>query len=448
MNRLFKAAEDKTRSKPEARYLVQSIRLEETDPPEILSKLSYAITAILGLLVIWAGFTQIDEVARSEGKVVPSSNLQAVQHLEGGIVSEILVRDGELVEADQIILRLSPVQTKAQLDQIIVRRAALVLSIARHRAIAEGMDPSFDDVLKGFGTLKADQIELYESEINSQETQRLVLLRQNDQKSGEIKRLENQVILQKEEALLLDKEVKMRRDLFERGLSTRDGVFAIERQASKAASSLKDSQDRLQVALESSAESRKRIEEFDSNNRTGALTLMGELTQQLNEVEETLKSLQDKTNRLEVRAPTAGIVKGLSVTAINAVVKPGENLLELVPTGENMIVEAKLSPLDIGHVRVGQDVDVRVTAYDFSTYGALKGSIEKISASTFQSEDGAPYYKATVALNKHYLGGNPEQNLILPGMVVQANVITGSKSLLDYLLKPVNRGFGKSFQER
>lgn len=438
----------KEKALPQARYLAQSIRLEETEPPGILSKLAYSASALLALLVMWAAFTQIDEVARSEGKVVPRGNIQAIQHFEGGIVSQILVTDGEIVEAGQTILRLSPIQTRAQLDQTVARRAALVLSIERNRAIAEGREPSFSTVLEGFNPLSADQEELYLSEIKSNETQRLVLERQHTQKTGEVSRLTNQVVLMKAEAKLLEEELVMRRDLFKRGLSTRDGVFAIERQASRAATDLKDSQGRLQVAGEGAGEARKRIDEFDQNLRTSSLTLVGDLTQQLSDVEETLKSLRDIKNRLEVTAPVDGIIKGLTVNAINAVVRPGETLLELVPTGEDVVVEARLSPLDIGHVQIGQSVDVRVTAFDFSAYGAIKGTVEKLSASTFQADDGTPYYKATVALERHYLGDDPEQNRILPGMVVQANVITGSKSLLDYLMKPINRGFARSFQER
>lgn len=433
---------------PQARYLAQSIRLEETDPPGILSKLTYSASALLLLLVLWAGNTQIDEVARSEGKVVPRGNVQAIQHFEGGIVSEILVADGEIVKAGQPILRLSPVQTKAQLDQTIARRAGLVLSIERNRAIAENRKPRFGLVLEGFDPLSADQQELYASEVQSNEAQRLVLERQHIQKIGEVERITNQVKMLKDEAHLLSEELTMRRDLFARGLSTRDGVFAIERQSSKAATDLKNNQDRLQVARDASAEAKKRIDEFDQTLRTNALTLVGELTQQLSDVDEKLKGLRDVTNRLQVIAPVDGIVKGLTVNAINAVVRPGETMLELVPTGEDVVVEARLSPLDIGHVQVGQDVDVRVTAFDFSTYGALKGIVETISASTFQAEDGTPYYKATVALNHHYLGDDPDVNRVLPGMVVQANVITGSKSLLDYLMKPINRGFARSFQER
>lgn len=436
------------KERPQARYLAQSIKLEETEPPAILSKLAYSASALLLLLVLWAGLTQIDEVARSEGKVVPRGNVQAIQHFEGGIVSEILVSDGEIVKAGQTILRLSPIQTKAQLDQTVARRAALILAIERNRAIAEDRAPAFATLLSGFSVLVVDQEELYTSEVRSNETQRLVLERQHSQKKGEVSRLTNQAVLLKEEATLLEDELVMRRDLFKRGLSTRDGVFAIERQASKAATNLKDTQGRLTVARDGAAETKKRIEEFDQNLNTSSLTLVGELTQQLAEIEETLKGLRDVKNRLEVTAPVDGIIKGLTVNAINAVVRPGETLLELVPTGDNVVVEARLSPLDIGHVQIGQDVDVRVTAFDFSSYGALKGAVEKISASTFQAEDGTPYYKATVSLERHYMGDNPKLNRVLPGMVVQANVITGSKSLLDYLMKPINRGFSRSFTER
>jgi HlyD family secretion protein/adhesin transport system membrane fusion protein len=436
------------KDQPQARYLAQSIRLEETEPPGILSKLTYSASALLLLLVLWAAITQIDEVARSEGKVVPRGNVQAIQHFEGGIVSEILVSEGQMVKAGQTILRLSPIQTKAQLDQSVARRAALILAIERNRAIAEKRMPAFETLLTGFATMIADQSELFSSEVRTNDTQHLLLERQYLQKQGEVTRLTSQFVLKQEEARLLNTELVMRRDLFERGLSTRDGVFAVERQASRATTEMKDTQGRLAVARDSAVEAKKRIEEFDQNLVTGSLTMVGDLTQQLTEIEESIKGLRDIKNRLRVAAPVDGIVKGLSVNAINAVVRPGETLLELVPTGTDVIVETRLSPLDIGHVLVGQDVDVRVTAFDFSRYGALKGVVEKISATTFQAEDGTPYYKATVSLDRHFMGDNPNFNQVLPGMVVQANVITGSKSLLDYLLKPVNRGLSRSFQER
>ncbi len=431
-----------------SRYLIQSIELEETDPPGTLSAMVYTICGLILFIIIWAGITRVDEVARAEGEITPMGFVQAVQHLEGGIVSKIYVRDGEIVKKGQPLLKLAPIDMMAKLDQIRARRAATATAIERNRAIAEGRTPQFSDNLSGYTELKSDQLALFETETETNILQRSVLAQQLEQQLGERTKLENQLRSQKEEVALLNKEWKLRKDLFDRGLSTRETVFNIERQLGQGKLRFAEIEDSLDVSKNSILEAQKRIDEFDTGIRTSSLTVIGELVGQLAEIQESLKSLTDKVDRLNVVAPIDGIVKGLRVNAINAVVQPGQTLLELVPTSGDVIVEAKISTINIGQILVGQEVDVRVITYDFSTYGSLKGRLEKISASTFQSEDGIPYYKATVSLPKSHFGDDPEESRLLPGMTVQANIIVGSKSILDYMMKPIYRGLTKSFQER
>ena len=442
------AIKEKLRWQPNARYLVQSIELEETEPSGLYSALIAIISGFIAFFVLWTGLTHIDEVARSTGTVIPLGNVQAVQHLEGGIVSEIFVRDGQIVRKGQPLLRLSPIDTRARLDQARVRRATVILAIERNRAVAEGRLPSFGEVLDGYNRLKADQQALFETEVESNLLNRSVLQRQYDQQMGELSRIANQARSQKEEVQVLSQELKTRRDLFKKGLTTREQVFQIERQHKQAKTEYKETQDSHKIAKDSVEEAQKRVAEFDNSVRTTSLTVIGELVGELAEIEETIKSHEDRNNRLNIVAPVDGIVKGLEINATNAVVKPGETLLEMVPIDGAIEVEAEISPRDIGHISVGQDVDIRITSYDFATYGSVKGELTHISASTFQSEDGSPYYRARISLDQNYLGDNPSYNPLLPGMVVEANIITGSKSIMDYMLKPIYGGFSTSFHER
>lgn len=161
-----------------------------------------------------------------------------------------------------------------------------------------------------------------------------------------------------------------------------------------------------------------------------------------------MAKLEDRANRLEIRAPVRGIVKGLQAHTIGGVIAPGALVLEIVPMDEELVVEARVATTHVGHVEVGQPVTVKVLTYDFARYGGIPGRLRSVSASTFVAEDETPYYKAVIALDRNYVGGDPNRNLVLPGMTVQADIKTGRKTLLQYLLKPVYSSIDEAFQER
>ncbi len=445
----FREAKDLTAQQTaQSRYLVQSIELEETEPPHILSTASFVMCAIVFLALIWAAVTEVDQVATATGQITPAGSIQAVQHLEGGIVQEVLVRDGDVVTAGTPLIRLSPIDAQAELDQLRVRAAKSALELERNRALIAGRSPEFDDVVDGYLTLKIDQTALHATQVKNTASQRAVFDAQLEQQVADRRRLSNRLTAIEKDKELLDQELATRQKLYDDGLTTRLALLDIQRQHAQATVDIKETFDQLRRAEEAVVEAETRIVEFDNKSRTDVLAEIGELSGELAETRESIKRAEARALRSEIEAPVDGIVKGLAVGAINAVVQPGQTLLEIVPIGDELVVEAQLPPQFVGQVYEGQKVDVRVDSYDFASFGALEGTLDRISASTFQTDQGDLYYRAIVKLDKSYMGDDPEQHAVLPGMTVQANIITGQKSILDYLLKPVYRGFSQSFSEK
>ena len=182
--------------------------------------------------------------------------------------------------------------------------------------------------------------------------------------------------------------------------------------------------------------------------REQALAELSESANELIQVEEALIEAKDRVRRLDIVTPVRGIVKGLRVHTVGGIVPPGEVISEIVPLDEELIIEAKIQPRDVGHVRFGQPVTVKVTTYDFARFGGISGELKDVSASTFLDEQGEPYYKGIVSLDKNYVGSDPGQNRVMPGMTVQADIKTGKKTLFSYLLKPVYSSVSTSFRER
>ncbi len=445
----FKEAKDLTAQQAaQSRFLVQSIELEETEPPHILSTASFVMCALVFLALIWAGITRVDQVASATGQITPAGSIQAVQHLEGGIVQEIHVRNGDVVAAGTRLIQLSPVDVEAELEQLRVRAAKAELELERNRALIEGRQPDFDAVVDSYFNLKIDQLALYKTQVKNTASQKAVFEAQLEQQIAENRRLKNRLVSTQEDKKLLDEELATRQKLYDDGLTTRLALLDIQRQHAQAATDINETKDQLRRSDEAIIEAETRVLEFQNKTQTDVLAEIGELSGELAETKEAIKRAEARASRTDIRAPIDGIVKGLAVNAINAVIQPGQTLLEIVPTGQELVVEAQLPPQFVGQVYVGQEVDVRLNSYDFATFGSIKGTLDRISASTFQTDQGETYYRAIVVLEKNFVGDDPQTNKVLPGMTVQANIITGEKSILDYLLKPVYRGFSQSFSEK
>jgi HlyD family secretion protein/adhesin transport system membrane fusion protein len=432
----------------QSRFLVQSIELEETDPPGVLTAATMIISAVVIFAIVWAAVTNVDQVAISDGAVAPAGSIQAVQHLEGGIVEKILVRDGDVVNLGDVLLRLLPTDARAELDQLLARRAAFTLESERHLAIAQDRAPAFDEIIDGYVTLKRNQLALFSTQQDSYASQRDVLLSQLAQQRTDFSRMTKRLESLHADKLLLDEELKTREKLYRDGLTTRLAFLDIQRQHAQSVNEIQETEETILRTLKSIEEAEARLKELKTSTQKENLTAVGEIAGRLAEVNQSVKRAEARAKRLEVVAPTTGIVQGLSVNAINAVIQPGQTLLEVVPTGAELVVEAQVSPRHIGHIKIDQPVDVRITSFDFARFGSIDGVVTRISASTFMNDEGERFYRAIIKLNKHYVGDDPELHFLIPGMTVQANIRTGKKSILDYILKPVYRGFSQSFGER
>ena len=440
----------KRRVRADARLLTHMSRpliLEEGGPPRGVQHLLLAISLLVGMFIIWAAVTEMPESAVAQGQVIPKGSVHVVQHLEGGIVSEIFVDEGEVVEAGQTVLRLEAASALSELEQLRAREAGLALQTERLRAFVLDREPDFT-VGAAHPALIRDQTQILKIQIRARARQKTVLSSRIDQRKAELSTLRQQERHLRTQVRLIREQVGMRKKLLDKGLVSRTLFLETERGLTQALGDLArvvGEQARVREALN---EARGSLVELDARLSNEALTEMGSLSSELAQVRESLAKLEDRVSRLNVVAPARGVVKGLITRTIGAVITPGQELMQVVPLEDEMVAEVQIRPLDIGHLRVGQTARVKVTTYDVAQFGPLEGKVKHISATTFEDEKGEPYYKGVIELDKNYVGHDPAKNPILPGMVVDADISTGSKTLMRYLLKPVFRFVDTSFTER
>jgi len=431
-----------------AHYLNQAIQLEEITPVNIINIAIMFSGGLLVALVLWAHFTQIKEVATTRGEIIPADLIHNVQHLEGGIISEILVRNGDFVNKGQSLLRFAQPATMSDLEQMSVRYASLLLQQERLYALIENRKPEFGETGKSYPKLAKQQLTIYQAQLNSQKHKVLVIDQQIEQKKSEKQRSLNQSSIMKEEVKLLKEQVDIRKELNKTGVVARDELLTTQIQLSENLREYRQFQDNFTVAKTTLAEARQRRKDAEFQFIKDIQLEAGKIISEIAEVEQTLIRLNDRATRLNVVAPVSGIVQALSINSINAVAEPGKIILRIVPMNDELIVESRIMPDDVGHVHIGQSADVKIDSYDSSRFGSIDGTVKQISATTYLDEKNNPYYRAEITLNQTWVGNNPEIMKIIPGMTVQANIETGAKSILAYLLRPISRGFDNAFSER
>jgi HlyD family type I secretion membrane fusion protein len=407
---------------------------------------------LVGLVIVgavtWAFWAKLDETTIAKGAVIPAGQNVAVRHLEGGILSRALVAEGQLVEAGTPIVRLSPVQGKADLEQARVRRASLVLQGERLRARADGREANFGETGKLYPVLQADQLNILASEIKAQESQMQVLgasIREREAALNtniqEQKHLRNLI-------KMLTEEVKIRTDLHRQGYLARPVLLVAQRDLADAIARLERFGNEQLRTEELLAQGRQQLIEFIDRARTEALDQAGKIASLQNEVEQQIAALEDRVNRTAILTPVRGIVQRLVSTEIGTVIEPGGLIAEIVPVDRELLIEIQISPRDIGFVRVGQDVRVKVDTFDFSRYGTVNGKLSQISASAMLDEKQQYSYRGYVRLNQAYVGDDPTRNNLQPGMTVQTNIKTGRKTVAAYLLRPIYQNLDSALNER
>jgi adhesin transport system membrane fusion protein len=385
------------------------------------------VRALLSTLLIWAHFAILDEVKRGNGRVVPSRQTQVVQTLEGGIVGEILVQEGAIVQQGQSLMRIDDTKFASEFGEIRERRAAMAARVARLEAEARGRsEVTFPDQLDQVVPAAVATASVFKMRAQKLAQDVDVLNQHVTRLSGSLK--------------LLDRELTLTRRLYEQKVVPEIEMLRLDRQATEMRGQLAESQSKIAYAVTSF---RSQADE-DLAKSKGDLAVL----------DENIKSAQDRVRRTDLKAPVHGIVNKLNVTTLGAVVQPGANVMDIIPLDDSLLVEGRIRPQDIAFIRPNQDAVVKISAYDSSVYGSLKGKVERISADTIvddkaeKSERQETFYRVMVRTEKNHLGTAKNSLPIIPGMVATVEVLTGEKSVLDYLLKPARTLRDDALRER
>ena len=400
----------------------------ELRTPKTARMLLLTSVGLMATFVIWAHFAVLDEVKRGNGRVIPARLVQTIQSLEGGIIEQILVHEGTVVQQGQPLMRINDTKFASEFGEIRERRAAVAARVARLQAEAQGQ----------FRLVFPD--ELIKSAPQAVETEKSVFETRTRKVAQDIDVLTQQENRLTENLKLLNREVELTRRLYAQKVVPEIEMIRLEGRASETRGQLAETQSRIanvKTAFRSQADE-------DLAKSKGDLAVL----------DENIKSAQDRVRRTELQAPVYGIVNKINLTTIGAVVQPAANLIEIVPLDDTLLVEGRIRPQDIAFIRPGQDAVVKITAYDSSVYGSLKGKVERISADTIvdekadRSEKQETFYRVIVRTDKNHLGTAEHPLPIIPGMVTTVEVLTGEKSVLDYLIKPARLLRDEALRER
>lgn len=411
-------------------------------------QLLWGIVIFCVSLLLWAAFAYVDEFTRGEGKVIPSSHLQVVQNLEGGIIAELYVQEGQVVKKGQPLLRIDDTLFSSSLREADVTEEQLQGKVARLKAEAEEL-PLTRENLSGLSPdIVAQEVELYQSRQRELESNLQVLRKQVNQREQELQELRAKRDQLQRSLQLLTSELEMTRPLAAEGAISEVELLRLERQVNDLLGELTGAKIGIPRAQSSLEEAREKLSNAAFTFRSEAQQQYSEARSELSRLKQTSGALQDRVQRTLVTSPVTGTVKQVLVKTIGGVVQPGMDMVEIVPNDDRLQVEAKVRPADIAFLHPGQAAMVKFTAYDFSVHGGLEGNVVQISPDTIMDEEGNSFYLVRVETTSAFLGQAQEPLPIIPGMTVSVDILTGKKTVLDYLLKPILKTKQLALRER
>jgi HlyD family secretion protein/adhesin transport system membrane fusion protein len=423
--------------------------LPEQRPVVIARVTMLTLSLSLLFLLVWAGVTHIREVASSPGQVMPSGHVQVIQHLEGGMVSAILVREGDVVQPGQILMKLDPTSATSDLNQLKQQQLALSMEMERNKAIMENRTPDFSSFEGVTRDMVEEQERAFGSRMQARGEETKVAQAQLAQRRDALKSLQAQANSIRDNLAIASESLRIKKDLYEKGYYSRLSYLDKQEEMNSNQGRYAAIQQDIERTRGEITEYESRLASLGTSDREKAYQEYNRLQNEQKKNSEAMAKYDDRVARLEVRAPMRGIVKGVEVTTVGGIATPGAKLMEIVPLDNALNVEARIRPSDVGALRPGLPVRVRVQAFDYTRFGTVEGELNTISATTFVDEStGQSYYKGIIRLKQDHVGTRATQNLLVPGMTVDADIITGERSLLAYLLKPIRSAAQTAFTER
>ena len=411
--------------------------------------LLYMIGAFLAIMVVWSAVATVDEVARGDGKVVPASEVQVIQSLEGGIIDAVLVKDGDEVKEGQVILRMRNIQAGAEFASTNQKYLGLLATTTRLQAEANGSALVFpDEIITGAPDKVRADPDAYDAHKRNNQSQLEIETQQLNQKKQEMAELTAKINDTANVMKLTQSERDMVAPMVERGSSSKKELLDLDRQLANEKTEMNALTLSLPRAKAGAQEMRERITNLTSDFRAKAQRDLAEKTTELNTVKQTLAAYKDKSERNDVKSPVHGTVKDIRITTVGGVAKPGEAIMEIVPLEDKLLIESHIKPSDIAFIHPGEKAVVRLSAFDSSIYGTLDGTVTEVSPDSMTTDKGESFYRVRVKTIKTSLEKNGKSYSIIPGMQATIDIVTGEKTVLKYLIKPFAKAAQTALTER
>ncbi len=397
----------------------------------------------------WANFATLDEVAVTEGEVVPQGKVKMIQHLEGGIVEALFVTEGDLVKAGAPLLQLDLASSGTNLEELQVRLDSELLVRARLVAEANGSEIEFpQDAATKRPTLANSQRQAFDARKRELASTLNVMNQQVKQKQAETAELLARRKAVQRNFKLASERLKISKSLLGEGLTAKIEHLELEAEVESLEGEFRVLQSTLPKVQAAVEEAEQRAKEGQIRFRREARDELGNVEQNVARINELITQAEEQGSRAEITSPIDGIVKNMRYNTVGGVVRPGEPILEIVPTSDELVVEGKLNPTERGFIREGLPAVIKISTYDFARYGGLDGTVIRVAPDTSLNEDGTPYFKVIVRTDKNFLGASEGELPITPGMQATIDIHTGKKSVMDYLIRPILKLRHEAFRER
>jgi adhesin transport system membrane fusion protein len=407
------------------------------------------IAAFIGIALWWASVAEIDEVTRGQGKVVPSSKVQIIQNLEGGILADVLVSEGQMVEKGDVLLKIDDTRFSSSFRESKLTYWELLARTARLSAESEGKPLELpEELMINQPELAAEERGLYQSRQLQLQSTIDVLKRQAEQRRQELieKQARQQQLSRSFE--LSNQELQMSEPLLAAGVMSEVEILRLKRTVNDLRGEMESNRLAIPRIRSSIDEVQQKINEAVTRFESEAARELSEVRAEMERTEESVSALKDRVTRTNVRSPMKGTIKRLMINTIGGVIQPGMDLVEIVPLEDNLLIEAQIRPADIAFLRPGQEAIIKFTAYDFSIYGGLNAKLVRISADTITNEEDESFYLIYLRTEQNFIKSSMGELGIIPGMTVTVDILTGEKTVLDYLLKPILKAKNEALRER
>jgi len=403
----------------------------------------------IAVLLIWMDHTMVDEVVKGSGKIVPSGRIKSIQNLEGGIVKEILIKEGDVVKKGQPLLKMQDLFFSSTYEKNELKFDELYAKSLRLKA--EAYSRSFQKPENMTENLKNEiekELSLYQSNLQQLDKSLSVIRAQIAQHEQNLKEAKEHYSELKEEMNLVQKQIDINAPMVKKKIISEIDFLKLQREKNRVQQDLTKTRHKIEETKAVINESKSKLDETKLAFENKAKEELNSIEAEMLRIRKSQAALKDKVSRTLVRSPVDGIVKKMYINTVGGVVKPGMKMMDILPTGDSLLVEVKIHPRDIAFIYPDQRAVIKVTAYDFAIYGGLVGKVVRISPDSITESDGKTYYQVWIETDKNFLGTKESPLKLIPGMVVNADIVTGKKSILDYILRPLLRTKENAFKER